>query len=174
MRFLRALFLFVPLALLTGVSAWFLGDLEQRAESWAWRRFAAETAQAAENLLDSPDAHSMHRPKGLRMSGYVRGMKYGRGEIGVKVRCGWRCVPATSSTALLAAQWFRCAPSLGGAVWRWRLRWRRRCGFRSARSVATRSSGTSFGGGLARSNDAARLSALCVRSFPGGAAHPSR
>lgn len=82
MRFLRALFLFVPLALLTGVSAWFLGDLEQRAESWARRRFAAETAQAAENLLDSPDAHSMHRPKGLRMSGYVRGMKYGRGEIG--------------------------------------------------------------------------------------------
>lgn len=77
MRFLRALFLFVPLALLMGVSAWVFNDAEKRAETWARRRFAAQTEQAALTLLNSGAARSMHRPKGLRMAGYVRELKYG-------------------------------------------------------------------------------------------------
>lgn len=76
MRFLRTLFLFVPLMLLMGTVAWLYGSTEKRAEAWAAAKYAADVKQAAAELLTG-EGEAMRRPKGLRMTGTVDGHKYG-------------------------------------------------------------------------------------------------
>lgn len=87
MRFLRSLFLFVPLMLLVAVVAWLYGSMEKRAEEWAAEKHFYSVRQAAAGLL-AAEGEAMRRPKGLRMMGTIEGRKFGYNAIGGQ-NCVW-------------------------------------------------------------------------------------